>query len=310
MVFPPVLPGPLATLHAADSQFRWWWPTNWMAVPSVIFVAGCLLVAVPVRRSPAQGAVGAASLTRPAVPLPGDDRAGVAVRPGQVVVGEIPREPAAFVARVMVSRLAAAAGGGRVAVVCAVTGLRGVGKTQIAAAYARARVGEGWGLVGWVNAETRDVLLDGLRRVAKGLGVADREGDHAYGPAGGDGTGCTPHRRAGQIGEPEPPPPICPALLIRTPGRRPARRPGRTGHILAPMSDEAAQPDDELAQAIRNAILAGAAEGAEATARRIAAAASTGLDEVTAVLQALAADLRRRRSPAACPSACRRRRCR
>jgi Tetratricopeptide repeat/NB-ARC domain len=101
----------------------------------------------------------------------------VAVRPGQVVVGEIPREPAVFVARVMVSRLAAAAGGERVAVVCAVTGLRGVGKTQIAAAYARARVGEGWGLVGWVNAETRDVLLDGLKRVAEGLGVADPEGD-------------------------------------------------------------------------------------------------------------------------------------
>jgi hypothetical protein len=98
------------------------------------------------------------------------------VRPGQVVVGEIPREPAAFVARVMMSRLAAA-GGGRVAVVCAVTGLRGVGKTQVAAAYARARVGEGWGLVGWVNAETRDVLLDGLKRVAEGLGVADPEGD-------------------------------------------------------------------------------------------------------------------------------------
>jgi hypothetical protein len=56
------------------------------------------------------------------------------------------------------------------------------------------------------------------------------------------------------------------------------------------MSDKAAQPDDELTQAIRNAILAGAAEGAEATARRIAAAASTGLDEVTAVLQALAAE--------------------
>ena len=148
-----------------------------MAVPSVVFVAGCLLVAVPVRRSPDQGAAGTASSARSAVSLPGDDRAGVAVRPGQVVAGEIPREPAAFVARVMVSRLAAAAGGGRVAVVCAVTGLRGVGKTQIAAAYARARVGEGWGLVGWVNAETRDVLLDGLKRVAEGLGVADPEGD-------------------------------------------------------------------------------------------------------------------------------------
>jgi tetratricopeptide (TPR) repeat protein len=148
-----------------------------MAVPSVIFVAGCFLVAVPVRRSPAHGTAGMASLTRPAVLLPGDSRAGVEVRPGQVVVGDIPREPAVFVARVMVSRLAAAAGGGGVAVVCAVTGLRGVGKTQIAAAYARDRAGEGWGLVGWVNAETRDVLLDGLKWVAEGLGVADPEGD-------------------------------------------------------------------------------------------------------------------------------------
>jgi hypothetical protein len=56
------------------------------------------------------------------------------------------------------------------------------------------------------------------------------------------------------------------------------------------MSDEAGQPDDELAQAIRNAILAGADQGAEATARRIAAAANTGLGEITAVLQALAAE--------------------
>ena len=52
-----------------------------------------------------------------------------------------------------------------------------MGKTQIAAAYARARVREGWGLVGWVNAETRDMLLEGLKRVAEELGVADPEGD-------------------------------------------------------------------------------------------------------------------------------------
>ena len=147
-----------------------------MAVPLVIFIAGCLLVAVPVRRSPNPRPPGAASPARPAVPSPGDDRAGVTAWPGQVVAGEIPREPAAFVARETVDRLAAA-GEGRVAVVCAVTGLRGVGKTQIAAAYARARAGEGWGLVGWVNAETRDVLLDGLARVADALGVADPEGD-------------------------------------------------------------------------------------------------------------------------------------
>ena len=55
------------------------------------------------------------------------------------------------------------------------------------------------------------------------------------------------------------------------------------------MSDEAAQPDDELTQAIRNAILAGAAEGAEATARLIAAAVGTRLNEIKDVLQALGA---------------------
>ena len=96
-----------------------------------------------------------------------------------VVVGEIPREPAAFVARATVDRLAAAAGSGQVAVLCAVTGLRGVGKTQVAAAYARDRIAAGWGLVGWVNAESRDVLLAGLARGAAAVGVADPEGDSA-----------------------------------------------------------------------------------------------------------------------------------
>ena len=112
----------------------------------------------------------------PRVPSP-DDHAGVAVMAGQVVVGEIPRQPPAFVARERLARLADAAGRGQVAAVCAVIGLRGVGKTQIAAAYARARVSEGWGLVGWVNAETRDSLLTGLARVAERLEVADPEGD-------------------------------------------------------------------------------------------------------------------------------------
>jgi hypothetical protein len=55
------------------------------------------------------------------------------------------------------------------------------------------------------------------------------------------------------------------------------------------MSDETAPPDDERTRAIRDAILAGAAEGAEAAARRIIADTNTGLDEVKTVLQALAA---------------------
>jgi tetratricopeptide (TPR) repeat protein len=104
------------------------------------------------------------------------DRA-LSVSVDQVVTGEIPREPPAFVTRGMMNRLADAAGRGRVAVVCAVTGLRGVGKTQLAAAYARARVGAGCGLVGWVNAETPDTLMAGLARIADRMGVADPEGD-------------------------------------------------------------------------------------------------------------------------------------
>jgi hypothetical protein len=42
-----------------------------------------------------------------------------------------------------------------------------------------------------------------------------------------------------------------------------------TGHILAPMPDEAAMPEDELSRSIKNAIAAGAATGAEETARRM-----------------------------------------
>jgi hypothetical protein len=93
----------------------------------------------------------------------------------QIVVGEIPLQPPAFVEREILGRLAEAAEQGGVAVVCA--GLRGSGKTQLAAAYARSRVNEGWALVGWVNAESREVLLAGLARVARRLGVADPAGD-------------------------------------------------------------------------------------------------------------------------------------
>ena len=94
-----------------------------------------------------------------------------------MVVGEIPRQPQAFVERATVRRLAEALGEPGVAVVCALTGLRGVGKTQVTAAYARSRVAPGDGLVGWVNAESRDDLVTGLARIAARVGVADPDGD-------------------------------------------------------------------------------------------------------------------------------------
>jgi len=108
--------------------------------------------------------------------LPAPDAPGLKTE-GQVVVGEIPREPPAFVSREAVRRLAEVAERAGIALVSAVTGLRGVGKTQVAAAYARTRVTDGWELVGWVNAETRDSLLAGLTRIAERLEIADPDGD-------------------------------------------------------------------------------------------------------------------------------------
>jgi len=89
----------------------------------------------------------------------------------QVVTGSIPWAPPHFVPPLMLPQLVDEPDG---SAIFAVTGQRGVGKTQLAAAYARQRVADGW-LVAWIEAETQESLSAGILELADAVGISSAE---------------------------------------------------------------------------------------------------------------------------------------
>ena len=96
----------------------------------------------------------------------------------QVPVGAVPRTAGSFQDREVAAGLREAAEqDGTVVLTQVLAGMGGVGKTQLAAAYARQAWSEGVGLRVWVNASSRDAIVAAYAEAADRLGLtrADRE---------------------------------------------------------------------------------------------------------------------------------------
>ena len=87
----------------------------------------------------------------------------------QIVVGDILRQPPGFQPLPHLMGQLDQPG----PAVSVLTGAQGVGKSQLAAAYARAKLAAGWRLVAWVNGADTGSLLAGLAAVADAIGVAN-----------------------------------------------------------------------------------------------------------------------------------------
>ena len=97
------------------------------------------------------------------------------LRSRQLIVGGRPRLAPGFVPRDEMERLRDVLAGGGVATVCALQGMRGVGKSQLASAVAQDCETAGWAFVGWVTAPPRAQALGELAEIARLAGVSAEE---------------------------------------------------------------------------------------------------------------------------------------
>jgi tetratricopeptide (TPR) repeat protein len=96
----------------------------------------------------------------------------------RAVAGDIPQTPPGFQPREHLLAQLRAAGPGA-SVVRAVTGMHGVGKTQLAAAYARECIDARWRLVAWLSAEDASDVQAGMGLIADRLDIATGNGAEA-----------------------------------------------------------------------------------------------------------------------------------
>ena len=117
------------------------------------------------------GAVALRPTTAQVVQMLDDLRAELVRRPQQIVAGNRPRLATHFVDRDEMSRLEEALSSGGVAMVSALQGMRGVGKSQLASAFAEYCEASDWMFVGWVAAPTKQQAIEELALIARGAGL-------------------------------------------------------------------------------------------------------------------------------------------
>jgi tetratricopeptide (TPR) repeat protein len=165
------VPGVYATQHAVG--FRWWWPTDWMTFPLGLCAVGLVLLLVPVRRSrtAADQQVYESAPVPLSTAIPNDHV--LAPSPPQAVpaLGGLPGRTATFTGRDtelgrLLDLLDPAREDPLPVQVSAVSGLGGVGKTELALQAAYGARERGWfpGGVLFVNL----FGYDPARRVAPG----------------------------------------------------------------------------------------------------------------------------------------------